>query len=96
MNGGILEIHRRRYHVVTPPAGWVDVVKCEGEEDEECAECETQIETRRGEEVEAAPPAEVALADEVLEEEADYAPRQVVERRGRRDRSRTAEDDRRD
>lgn len=65
----------------------------EGEEDDQRAERQAEVEPRGREEVEAAPPREVALADEVLEEEADDAPGQVVERGGRGDGAGAAEDD---
>lgn len=65
----------------------------EGKEDEQGAERQAEVETRGCEIIEATPPGEVALANDVLEEEADDAPGKVVERRGRGDGAGAAEDD---
>lgn len=82
--GRVLEIHRRGNHVVAPPRRRVNIVQGKREEDDQGAQRETQIETGAGQKVQSAPPAEVALLDQVLEYEAHDAPGQVVERRGRR------------
>lgn len=92
----VLEVHRRGDHVVAPPGRRVDVIQGEGEEDDECAQREAEVEPGAGQEIQPAPPAEVALLDEVLEDETHDAPREVVEGRGRRNRPGAAEDHRGD
>lgn len=63
----------------------------EGEENEECSQSESKIKPRRGKEVEAPPPAKVALFDPKLEDKAHNAPGEVVKRRGWRYGAGTAE-----
>lgn len=94
LNGGVLHVHGGENDVVAPPRGGIYAVEGEGEEDDEGAEGEAEVQARRGEEVEAAPPAEVPVPDPVLEDEADDAPREVVEGRGRRDGAGAAKDER--
>lgn len=96
LDSRILEVHRLRNDVITPPRRRVNVIEGERKENDERAEGEPEVEPGRREKVEAAPPAEVALLDEVLEDEADDAPGQVVERCGGRDGAGAAEDDGRD
>lgn len=92
----ILEIHRCSNHIIAPPRRRVDVIQGESEEDDEGAQREAKIETGAGQEIQTAPPAEVALLDQVLEHETHNAPRQVVEGRGGRDGARATKDDGRD
>lgn len=80
----ILEIHRRGDHIIAPPRRRVNIIQGESKEDDKGAQRKAEVETGAGQEVQAAPPAEVALLDQVLEQEADDAPRQIVEGRGRR------------
>lgn len=96
LNSSILEVHSGSDDIIAPPRRRVDVIEGECEEDSKGSESETEVEAGGREEVEAAPPAEVALLDKVLEDEADDAPGQVVERRGGRNGAGAAEDDGRD
>jgi hypothetical protein len=93
LDGRVRKVHRSGDDVVAPPVGRVDVIQSEGEEDGERAEGEAEVEAGGSQEVQAAPPGEVALADVILEQEAHDAPGQVIEWRGWRDGARTAEDD---
>lgn len=93
LNGRILEVHGRGDDVVAPPGRRVDAVEGEGEENDEGAQREAEVEPGARQKVEPAPPAEVALLDQVLEDEADDAPGQVVERGGGRDGPGAAKDD---
>ena len=95
LDGGALEVHGGGDDAVAPPAGRVGGGEGEGEEDEEGGEGEAEVEAGGGEVVEAGPPAREARADPPLERVPDHPPRQVVERRRRRDRPRAPEDQRR-
>lgn len=94
LDSRVLEVHRSSDNIVTPPVWRVDVVEGEGKEDDERGEGKTKVETRGREEVETAPPPEVALLDEVLEDESHDTPGQVVERGSRWDGSCTAKNNR--
>lgn len=93
LDGGALDIHGGGYDLIAPPPGRLDAAHGEGEEDEEGGEAEAEVEPARGQEVEATPPAEVAPLDAILKEEADDAPRKVVERGGGGDGTGAAEDE---
>lgn len=89
-----MEVHGSCDDGVTPPGRRADVVERKGEEDDQGAQGQAQVQGGGCQEVQPAPPAKVVFAHPVLEDEADDAPAQVVERRGRRDGPRAAKDER--
>lgn len=95
-NGRAMVIHGGGHDIVAPPLGRVDSIHGQGEEDEERSQRQAQIQARRRQKVQAAPPSEVALLDPELEDEADDAPGEVVEGGGGRDGAGAAEEQRRD
>lgn len=88
-----MEVHSGSDDIIAPPRRRVDVVEGERKEDDQRSESEPEVEPGGSEEVEAAPPAEVTLLDEKLEDEANNAPGEVVERRSGRNGAGAAEDD---
>lgn len=89
-----LNIHRRRDDIVAPPLWRFDIMQRESKEDDQSRQREPEVQGRRGQKVEPTPPPKVPLLDPELEDEADNAPRQIVQGRRGRDRSCTAEDER--
>lgn len=88
-----LKVHCLLDNGVAPPLRRLDVVQGKRKEEDERAKRQPEVEAARGEKVEARPPAEVALLDPALENEADDAPGKVVERRGGRNGAGAAKDD---
>lgn len=91
-----LVIHRRSHDIIAPPLRGIDSLHRKSKEDEERSQCQAQVQAGRRQEVGAAPPPEVAFLDPELKDEANNAPREVVERGGGRDGSRAAKEERRD
>lgn len=73
-----LIIHGSRHDSVPPPLRRLDIVQCERDEYDDCANRQAKIEACRREVVEPAPPPEMPLLNDELEDVADDAPRQVV------------------
>lgn len=82
-----LIIHRRSHDIIPPPPRRINPLHRKRKEDEERSQRQPQIQTGRRQKVGPAPPPEVPLLDPELEDEADDAPGEVVERRGGRDGS---------
>lgn len=91
-----LEIHCRVHNVITPPLRGINPLHRKCEKDEERSQGQAQIQAGRRQEVQAAPPPEVAPLDPELEDETHDAPREVVERGGGRDGTGAGEEERRD
>ena len=66
-----------------PPLREGGVGQVEGEDDDDGADGQADVQAGRGQVIEAQPPAAVLAAEEGVEEEADGAPAEVVERGGR-------------
>lgn len=86
LDSRILKVHRGRDNIISPPRRRVDIIQGKRKKDDERAQRKAQVEPRARQKVESAPPAEVALLDQELEQEAHDAPREIVERGGGRDR----------
>lgn len=95
LDGSILRIHGGGHDGVTPPHRRFNIIQRKSKENEERAERKAQIQSTARQVIQARPPAEIALANDFLEDEANDSPGQVVERSSRRDGSRTTEDKRR-
>lgn len=91
-----LRIHRRADNSIPPPLRRFNPIQSKREKYEERGQRQTQIQARRRQKVQAAPPPEVALLDPELEDEAHDAPGEVIERAGGRDGAGPAEEERRD
>jgi len=76
-----------------PPLRRVNIVHRKNKKDDQCADGQTGIETRRREVIKPTPPLELPRAYHLLEDEPNDTPGEVVERRGRRDRAAAAQDD---
>lgn len=76
----ILSIQRRSRDRVTPPDRSLYIVQRKRNEDEQRAKRQSEIQSTAGQVVQPRPPGEVPLSDELLENKADYTPRQVIKR----------------
>ena len=76
----ILRIHRRADDGVSPPVWRFDIAHCKRKEDEQCAQCQSQVQPRAGQVVQSRPPSEVFCPDILLEHISDDTPGEIVER----------------
>lgn len=95
LNGGIQEIHRVGGCRVPPPIRRRLVGQIETQEDNNSGNGKADVHASGSDVVEAHPPATVLVHDVFVKHVADDTPREVVERRGRRDSPRAAENQRR-
>ena len=79
----------------TPPAGHARLRQVQGQDNHNRADGQADIQARRGDVVETHPPAAVLVPDVLVEDEADDAPCEVVERCSGRDLAGPTEDERR-
>ena len=61
LHSGPLGIHRALDNIVPPPLGRIDAMQCKGKEYDQRSQRQAQIQTRRGQEVEPAPPLEMPV-----------------------------------
>lgn len=94
LDRSILCVQRAHSNVGSPPAWEAGVGEVQGEEDQNRAKGESYIQTGRQDVVVLHPPATPAVADVLIEDKAHDTPAQVVQRSGRRNQTRTTEDDR--
>ena len=95
LDSRVFRIHSIRRDPRTPPRGEVGTGEIQGKEDEDGAESQTDIQTRGKNVVILHPPTSPAIADPLVEDKADDAPSDVVERSSRGDETGSAKDDRR-
>lgn len=93
LHSRILRIHRHTHNIIPPPTRRLNIIQRERKEDENRTQCQSQIQARRGEVIETAPPSEILLPYHFLENESYDAPTQIIEWSSRRNTCCTSEDE---
>ena len=90
----IQNVHGISGRRISPPIRRRLIRQIQTEEDDNGTDSQSDIQAGRGEVVEPHPPAAVLVHDVLVEHVPDNAPREIVQRRGRRDRARAPKNNR--